>query len=228
MDQTIMRFATTTARDAAFGGVDEPVLAEGMTAYIDADNSIYTYDGSNWVKVVSASTPVGMVLLGTFTGAGTSSIITADNVFTNEYQNYRIAISLNPAGVNFNALYGQFINTAGSVVAASYYSTLYSQDYASGTTAFGAPRASTSVFYLGFLANSGGGLNLTADIMRPFDAIQTTVSSDYIGINSGAAFAGGKGMSMLTTTAQCRGFRISSDTSSPNLTGTIRVYGYRD
>lgn len=47
-DQVIMRFATTSARDAAFGGVGEPTLAEGMTAYIDADNSIYTYDGSNW------------------------------------------------------------------------------------------------------------------------------------------------------------------------------------
>jgi hypothetical protein len=49
MDQSIMRFATTAARDAAFGGVGEPILAEGMTAYIDADNTIYTYDGSNWV-----------------------------------------------------------------------------------------------------------------------------------------------------------------------------------
>jgi hypothetical protein len=59
-DQVIMRFATTAARDAAFGGVGEPTLAEGMTAYIDADNTIYTYDGSNWVKMVSASTPVGL------------------------------------------------------------------------------------------------------------------------------------------------------------------------
>lgn len=50
MDQTIMRFATTAARDAAFGGAGEPTLAEGMFAYIDADNSLYFYTGSAWEK----------------------------------------------------------------------------------------------------------------------------------------------------------------------------------
>lgn len=48
MDQTIMRFATTAARDAAFGGVGEPTLAEGMFCYIDADDSLYYYDCSAW------------------------------------------------------------------------------------------------------------------------------------------------------------------------------------
>ena len=171
---------------------------------------------------------VGLWHLGTFTGNGTSNTIICDNVFTNNYQNYRIVISMNPAGVNFNALFGQFINTSGATVSASYYSSLYGQDYASVSSTFAAMRGSTSVFYLGYLANSGGTLGVTADITRPFEAIQTTVSSDYIGINSGAAFLGGKGMTMLTATTQCRGFRISSDTSSPNLTGTVRVYGYRN
>lgn len=48
MDQTIMRFATTTARDAAFGGAGEPTLAEGMFCYIDASNSVFFYDGASW------------------------------------------------------------------------------------------------------------------------------------------------------------------------------------
>ncbi len=48
MDQTIMRFATTAARDAAFGGVGEPVLAEGMFAYIDDENKVYFYTGAAW------------------------------------------------------------------------------------------------------------------------------------------------------------------------------------
>jgi hypothetical protein len=50
MDQSIMRFATTAARDAAFGGAGEPTLAEGMFAYIDADDSLYVYSGSSWSK----------------------------------------------------------------------------------------------------------------------------------------------------------------------------------
>lgn len=48
MDQSIMRFATTTDRDNAFGGAGEPVLAEGMFAYVDADNTTYFYTGSAW------------------------------------------------------------------------------------------------------------------------------------------------------------------------------------
>ena len=48
MDQTIMRFATTTARDNAFGGAGEPTVAQGMFAFIDADNKLYYYDGSAW------------------------------------------------------------------------------------------------------------------------------------------------------------------------------------
>jgi len=47
-DQVIARFATTAARDAAFGGAGEPTLAEGMFAYIDADNTTYFYTGSAW------------------------------------------------------------------------------------------------------------------------------------------------------------------------------------
>lgn len=50
MDQTIMRFATTAARDAAFGGAGEATLAEGMFAYIDDENSVYFYTGSAWQK----------------------------------------------------------------------------------------------------------------------------------------------------------------------------------
>lgn len=49
-DQVIMRFATTAARDAAFGGAGEPTLAEGMFAYIDADDSVYFFSGSSWQK----------------------------------------------------------------------------------------------------------------------------------------------------------------------------------
>lgn len=57
MDQTIMRFATTTARDAAFGGGTKPTLAEGMFCYIDADNSLYFYTGSAWQQF-SGSDPL--------------------------------------------------------------------------------------------------------------------------------------------------------------------------
>ena len=48
MDQTIMRFATTTARDAAFGGAGEATLAEGMYAYTSDTNTLWYYTGAAW------------------------------------------------------------------------------------------------------------------------------------------------------------------------------------
>jgi hypothetical protein len=48
MDQAVMRFASTAARDAAFGGAGEPVLAEGMFAYTNDTNTLWFYTGSAW------------------------------------------------------------------------------------------------------------------------------------------------------------------------------------
>lgn len=51
MDQSVMRFADAAARTAAFGGVGEPVLAEGMVTYLMDTNKIEVYDGSAFVAI---------------------------------------------------------------------------------------------------------------------------------------------------------------------------------
>ena len=55
MDQSIMRFATTAARDAAFGGAGEPTLSEGMFCYVDASDELQYYDGTAWAQSGSAT-----------------------------------------------------------------------------------------------------------------------------------------------------------------------------
>ena len=54
MDQSIMRFASTTTRDAAFGGAGEPTLAEGMFAYTTDTNTLWLYNGSSWVNLLGS------------------------------------------------------------------------------------------------------------------------------------------------------------------------------
>jgi hypothetical protein len=49
-------FATTTTRDAAFGGTGEKTLAEGQFAYIEATNTTQYYDGAAWVSVGTSFT----------------------------------------------------------------------------------------------------------------------------------------------------------------------------
>lgn len=65
-------FATTTTRDAAFGGTGEKVLAEGQTCYIEAaPNRLQIYDGTTWrpidLDTWTAYTPTITATTGTFT-----------------------------------------------------------------------------------------------------------------------------------------------------------------
>ena len=55
MDQSIMGFTDTTARDAAFGGTGEATLEEGMFAYTADTDTLWWYDGISW-KLASATT----------------------------------------------------------------------------------------------------------------------------------------------------------------------------
>lgn len=45
-------FATTTTRDAAFGGTGEKTLAEGQYCYIEANNETQFYNGTAWETVL--------------------------------------------------------------------------------------------------------------------------------------------------------------------------------
>jgi len=49
-------FASTTTRDAAFGGAGEKTLAEGQFAYIEATDTTQYYDGAAWQSVALAQT----------------------------------------------------------------------------------------------------------------------------------------------------------------------------
>jgi len=54
MDQVVARFADSAARDAAFGGAGEPVLAEGMLCYLDSENAVFVnIDGTSggWEEI---------------------------------------------------------------------------------------------------------------------------------------------------------------------------------
>lgn len=68
-NQTVMYFATTTARDAALTGA---ILVEGMTAYTPA-SGVMVYNGSAWVAIGASSVPTSYG----FT-AGKNAIINGD------------------------------------------------------------------------------------------------------------------------------------------------------
>ena len=66
-------FATTTTRDAAFGGAGEKTLAEGQFAYIEATNTTQYYDGAAWLGLGGKlGQVVSTTLSSTFTTSSTS------------------------------------------------------------------------------------------------------------------------------------------------------------
>lgn len=69
-------FATTTTRDAAFGGTGEKTLAEGQFAYIEATNTTQYYDGAAWQTLVSVTPRIGQVLSVTKTSTFTTTSTT--------------------------------------------------------------------------------------------------------------------------------------------------------
>jgi hypothetical protein len=60
-------FADTTARDAAFGGTGEKVLAEGQLCYLEDTNKVQYYDGSAWANLGSVTNVEAFTASGTWT-----------------------------------------------------------------------------------------------------------------------------------------------------------------
>jgi hypothetical protein len=208
-------FATTVTRDAAFGGTGEKTLAEGQFAYIEATNTTQYYDGSNWQTV--GVTP-GLVCVQAETAFTTASTVTADNVFTSSYTNYRMIVRFQ--GTTGSDLLMQF--RAGGVDTATNYN--YQSFTSNSTTNTGAVASSQTTIPIA--QNSTGVISLvTLEISGPQLAAPTFTqslnarqSTAYTGPNI-AMFFGNQSAS-----TQFDGFKFSG--TSGTFTGTYTIYGY--
>ena len=94
-------FATTTTRDAAFGGTGEKVLAEGQTCYIEAaPNRLQIYDGATWRPIDldswTAYTPTVSSITGTITTASaTGAYATVGKIV---FVRFSVSITTNGTG----------------------------------------------------------------------------------------------------------------------------------
>ena len=51
-DQVVAVYADATARNNAYGGTGEPVLAEGMLCFLKDSDTLQYYSGSTWVNLI--------------------------------------------------------------------------------------------------------------------------------------------------------------------------------
>lgn len=76
-------FASSTQRDAAFGGSGEKTLAEGQTAYLEDTNETQYYDGASWLPLGAiAGIGSNVVYASTDTSTSTSSTSYVDTALS--------------------------------------------------------------------------------------------------------------------------------------------------
>ena len=243
MDQTIMRFADAAARDAAFGGVGEPTLAEGMMCYLMDVNVIQVYDGSSWKYVANADQPTGMVKITPTSVAGTGVSILSNGsvqyssvtgtggiingIFSSAFTNYRIIY--NVTGTSAGG-YLRWRAIVGGSVSSGNYTTVGNGSFVSGGTqngvAIGTGNQNVSFGYIGNLDTpscTGGGV---ADFYNP-NANLTTHANFCSAVSAGGSgLYNAVGATTHIANAQLTGIELS--VASGNWSGVVHIYGIKD
>jgi len=235
-DQVIMRFANAATRDAAFGGVGEPLLAEGMFCYLDDTNTLQSYNGSAWVNVVNTINPPALELITTTTvtslggtaatatngvvSIGTSNTsVTIANAFSASYDNYRVIIT----GLAMSSGGGGLRFTLGSTFPSSnwYAGGYYVNTLTPAVTAVG--NNNTGFINIGSTTSSYAYSN-SFDVLLPFSLNRTYIP--HLMSYAETAFVG-QISAWHNADTSYNGFVIYPGTGT--LTGgTIRIYGYRN
>lgn len=229
-------FATTTTRDAAFGGAGEKVLAQGQYAYIEATSTLQVYTGSAWITAgatpglnpcVPTSVAVGSGSATTsangqvtFTGA---SSISLNGVFSATYDNYRVILSPDAASTTFNITARLRISGTDVTTAASYQQE---NIQASDGTVVGAGDLSQTLWFIIDNYNTTYPFYAAAamEFQRPFITKKKTMLCDAVFVSSAGNFRKRQSGHTQESTSACDGLSIICSTG--NMGGTISVYGY--
>lgn len=207
-------FATTTTRDAAFGGSGEKTLAEGQFAYIEATNTTQYYDGAAWQSVGGGS--FVLVASGSVSAA---SAITLDSIFTSTYRNYKMFIngtcSADDADITLRFRAGGATNSANS----------YSRKIVSvGPSTVTTSAATGQTSFTSFIATGLTQIVNETIIYAPQVAIATGLQwlSSAVSTTNYQYWAGG----VFTNTTQFDGLVITP--VSGTITAQYRIYGLAD
>lgn len=214
MDQSVMVFAGTAARASAIASP-----TEGMVTYRTDDDVVETYDGSAWQSVAPADT-AGLVLI-TSQSFSAQSSVSLNNCFTTTYDNYRIILDAqSPSANNYVDLRLRASSSDNST--SDYRYTIAYSGTTSATVTYQTIEENATKLRVSFLPSANVVSSVSFDIYSP----QNTDFTRYAGNGSAATqaqFLGG----MFVATTQFDGFTVYSEAAS-TISGTVRVYGYRD
>jgi hypothetical protein len=208
-------FATTTTRDAAFGGAGEKVLAEGQFAYIEATNTTQYYDGAAWQSV--GVTPGLVYITGaTFTTVASFSLPT--DTFTATYRNYRMFLEITASSAN--AANSIRFRTAGTDNSGTGYRVMNTGITPNGTANNVTGDNQTSI-------GLGSGVFCGSfDVLQPqINAAYTTLAGAFIQANASTL----AGQTLSSTSVTSASFdSLSVIAASGTISGLYRIYAYSE
>jgi len=220
MDQSVMVFAGTAARSSAIGSAETGMLTYRTDGTADAARQGFEFwDGSAWTRMLR---PVGLefITAGSFSGVASWTV---DGVFTSQYRNYRIIVHNDQTTGAAAQIISTRLRVGGVESATTYYSSRSGYTYGNLVAA---DVVSNGTYW--FIQRSQGSAEdgesgCSFDIYSPALAVRTYFSGTQVD----ALYAGAVGGYHATATAY-DGIGFGTTTGGTNMTGTYRIYGYRD
>jgi hypothetical protein len=211
MDQSVMVFGGTAARDSAI-----PTPIDGMTAYLQDSDTLTIYNGAAWTP---AGTEPALQLINSTSFSAVSSQ-QLDNVFSASYLNYKIIINITTASFA-TATLNLRLASGGSPDAATgrYEIGAYFVGARVPVTAGSTDSLASTLAPIGILASTEGCI-AELNIYNPFTADRAKFTCLSVADDlrlTGVA---------LTATTAYDGLRLF--TSPGTMTGTITVYGIKE
>jgi hypothetical protein len=211
MDQSVMSFAGTAARGSAI-----PSPVEGMYTHLEDSDKLQFWNGSAW----RSQEGLTLVNSSSFTA---QSQIDVSNVFTSEFQNYRIVIVANLTSSTTSGLFLRML-LSGTPSTTDYQMNRIA--YNLGTAAVQQSLSETTSFNLGWVPFND--YHLAAfDISRPFEATLTAINGFFSGAAQNAYASAGFFFGGHRLATSYDGVRIFTS-GGGSITGSIRIYGYRN
>ena len=188
---------------------------EGQVIYETDTNQVLVYSGTAWVMLGDLDTPGGLQLIKTQTIGTTVSSVTVSDVFSSEFDNYRVDVSGGSASTA-----GALRLTLGSTTTGYYYAA----NYVTWANSAASVAGSNAAFHLvgEFVAAS---LSASTDIFSPYLAEETFFRGQSVAMSTGGYYVVQGGY--LNNTTSYTAFTLAASTGTMT-GGTIRVYGYRN
>lgn len=202
---------------SAAGGVtlnNSSTIAQYASCYIQK------LDTNTWVMVSAPAAGLTLITSSTFSAVSSVSV---NSCFTSAYTNYQLLINIDSVSVA-NSLDLRLRVSGSDNSSSNYYYNGAKLDDAT-TTSVTAFRSTGLVTFFRLLIANSGTAAVRVDMYNPQASVRTAITHQSIGQNAtDMASAAVSGIMSVTTSYD--GFTLIASTG--NITGTLRVYGYRN